>query len=91
MRTFLIINGNRSYLQNYFRGPGSVEELLKLAPDMYDITVFGAEQHPNYNRILLSPVHSPTRCSLLRFAKRRFSGSTPEPHSDSVSDRMTIG
>ncbi len=23
---------------------------------MYDITVFGAEPHPNYNRILLSPV-----------------------------------
>ena len=31
-------------------------ELLKLAPDRYDITVFGAEPHPNYNRILLSPV-----------------------------------
>ena len=28
----------------------------KLAPDLYDITVFGAEPHPNYNRILLSPV-----------------------------------
>jgi NAD(P)H-nitrite reductase large subunit len=23
-----------------------VEELLKLAPDLYDITVFGAEPHP---------------------------------------------
>jgi hypothetical protein len=33
-----------------------VEELLKLAPDFYDITVFGREPHPNYNRILLSPV-----------------------------------
>ena len=30
--------------------------LLKIAPDLYDITVFGAEPHPNYNRILLSPV-----------------------------------
>ena len=30
--------------------------MLKLAPDLYDITVFGAEPHPNYNRILLSPV-----------------------------------
>jgi assimilatory nitrate reductase catalytic subunit len=29
---------------------------LKIAPDLYDITVFGAEPHPNYNRILLSPV-----------------------------------
>jgi hypothetical protein len=34
----------------------AVEELLKIAPDLYDITVFGAEPHPNYNRILLSPV-----------------------------------
>ena len=37
-------------------GMRTVEELLKLAPDAYDITVFGAEPHPNYNRILLSPV-----------------------------------
>ncbi|MEK7738367.1 MAG: nitrite reductase large subunit NirB, partial [Pseudomonadota bacterium] len=34
----------------------SLEELLKIAPELYDITVFGAEPHPNYNRILLSPV-----------------------------------
>jgi nitrite reductase (NADH) large subunit len=34
----------------------TVEELLKLAPELYEITVFGAEPHPNYNRILLSPV-----------------------------------
>jgi hypothetical protein len=33
-----------------------LEELLKIAPSLYDITVFGAEPHPNYNRILLSPV-----------------------------------
>ena len=33
-----------------------LEELLKLAPDHYDITVFGAEPHGNYNRILLSPL-----------------------------------
>jgi hypothetical protein len=37
-------------------GVRTVEELLKIAPDLYDITVFGAEPHPNYNRILLSPV-----------------------------------
>jgi nitrite reductase (NADH) large subunit len=37
-------------------GMRTVEELLKLAPDMYRITVFGAEPHGNYNRILLSPV-----------------------------------
>lgn len=37
-------------------GVRALEELLKLTPDAYDITVFGAEPHPNYNRILLSPV-----------------------------------
>ena len=37
-------------------GMRTVEELLTLAPEMYDITVFGAEPHGNYNRILLSPV-----------------------------------
>ncbi|WP_338771739.1 FAD-dependent oxidoreductase [Massilia sp. METH4] len=37
-------------------GMRTVEELLALAPDLYDITVFGAEPHGNYNRILLSPV-----------------------------------
>ena len=29
---------------------------LKLSNELYDITVFGAEPHANYNRILLSPV-----------------------------------
>ncbi|MYM81669.1 FAD-dependent oxidoreductase [Duganella sp. FT50W] len=41
---------------NGMAGMRTVEELYKLAPDMYDITVFGAEPHGNYNRILLSPV-----------------------------------
>ena len=41
---------------NGMAGMRTVEELLKIAPDLYDITVFGAEPHPNYNRILLSPV-----------------------------------
>ena len=41
---------------NGMAGIRAVEELLKLAPELYDITVFGAEPHPNYNRILLSPV-----------------------------------
>jgi len=41
---------------NGMAGVRTIEELLKLAPDLYDITVFGAEPHPNYNRILLSPV-----------------------------------
>ena len=41
---------------NGMAGCRTLEELLKLEPEMYDITVFGAEPHPNYNRILLSPV-----------------------------------
>ena len=41
---------------NGMAGIRAVEELLKLAPDLYDITVIGAEPHVNYNRILLSPV-----------------------------------
>ena len=41
---------------NGMAGMRTVEELLKIAPDMYDITVFGAEPYGNYNRILLSPV-----------------------------------
>jgi nitrite reductase (NADH) large subunit len=41
---------------NGMAGVRAIEELLKLAPDLYDITVFGTEPHPNYNRILLSPV-----------------------------------
>ena len=41
---------------NGMAGVRAVEELLKIAPDLYDITIFGTEPHPNYNRILLSPV-----------------------------------
>lgn len=41
---------------NGMAGVRTLEELLKLAPDTYDITVFGSEPHPNYNRVLLSPV-----------------------------------
>ncbi len=41
---------------NGMAGVRTIEELIKVAPELYDITVFGAEPHPNYNRILLSPV-----------------------------------
>src|SRR5437016_9283878 len=41
---------------NGMAGVRTLEELLKIAPGRHDITVFGAEPHPNYNRILLSPV-----------------------------------
>jgi nitrite reductase (NADH) large subunit len=41
---------------NGMAGIRALEELLKIAPELYQVTVFGAEPHPNYNRILLSPV-----------------------------------
>jgi len=41
---------------NGMAGVRTLEEVLKLTPDLYDITVFGAEPYGNYNRILLSPV-----------------------------------
>jgi nitrite reductase (NADH) large subunit len=50
MKPKLVVVGNG------MAGMRTVEELLKLAPHAYDITVFGAEPHGNYNRILLSPV-----------------------------------
>jgi nitrite reductase (NADH) large subunit len=50
MKPALIVIGNG------MAGMRTVEELHKLAPDLYDITVFGAEPYGNYNRILLSPV-----------------------------------
>ena len=33
-----------------------LEELMDLAPDTFEITLFGAEPRGNYNRIMLSPV-----------------------------------
>ncbi len=50
MKQKLILIGNG------MAGVRTLEELLKADPDLYDITVFGSEPHPNYNRIMLSPV-----------------------------------
>ncbi|WP_438448322.1 nitrite reductase large subunit NirB [Gorillibacterium sp. sgz5001074] len=41
---------------NGMAGIQTVEHLLKLNPNRYEITVIGSEPHPNYNRILLSYV-----------------------------------
>ena len=41
---------------NGMAGIRAIEELLKYDSDLYDITVIGSEPHPNYNRIMLSPV-----------------------------------
>ncbi len=50
MKEKLVVIGNG------MAGIRTVEELLKLAPDMYEIVVFGEEPYGNYNRIMLSPV-----------------------------------
>lgn len=49
-RKHLVVIGNG------MAGMRTVEELLALDAQAYDITVFGAEPHGNYNRIMLSPV-----------------------------------
>ncbi len=37
-------------------GMKAIEEIIQIAPNMFDITIFGKEPYPNYNRILLSSV-----------------------------------
>jgi len=41
---------------NGMAGVRCVEEICALAPDLYEITIFGSEPRPNYNRIMLSKV-----------------------------------
>ena len=41
---------------NGMAGVHALEEILARAPNDYQVTVFGAEPHGNYNRIMLSPV-----------------------------------
>lgn len=41
---------------NGMAGMRTVDELIQSAPGRYEITVFGAEPHGNYNRIMLTPV-----------------------------------
>jgi nitrite reductase (NADH) large subunit len=41
---------------NGMAGMRTVEEILQRNPDKFDITVFGTEPQPNYDRIMLSPL-----------------------------------
>ncbi|KEZ78411.1 Nitrite reductase [NAD(P)H] large subunit [Salinisphaera hydrothermalis C41B8] len=41
---------------NGMAGLRVIEDLLELAPERYNVTVFGAEPQASYNRIMLSPV-----------------------------------
>ena len=47
---------NLVLIGNGMAGVRTLEEVLKLEPEKYNITVFGEEPYGNYNRILLSPV-----------------------------------
>jgi nitrite reductase (NADH) large subunit len=46
---------------NGMAGARVVEEILKRAPQMFDIVMFGAEPYGNYNRILLSNILNKTQ------------------------------
>ncbi|MEH7306664.1 nitrite reductase large subunit NirB [Neobacillus drentensis] len=41
---------------NGMAGVKTIEEIIKLSKETFEITIFGSEPHPNYNRILLSKV-----------------------------------
>lgn len=41
---------------NGMAGVRAIEEILKISNEEFQITIFGSEPHPNYNRILLSKV-----------------------------------
>ncbi len=46
---------------NGMAGARVVEEILKRSPDLFEITMFGAEPYGNYNRILLSNILNGTK------------------------------
>ncbi len=50
LRPHLVVVGNG------MAGCRAVEEILARDPDRFRITIFGAERHVNYNRIMLSPL-----------------------------------
>jgi len=58
MNVFPKIREKLVVVGNGMAGMRTIEELLKRAPDRYDIGVFGSEPHVNYDRILLSAVLS---------------------------------
>ena len=51
-----MLKENLVLIGNGMAGVRTLEELLKLEPERYNITVFGEEPYGNYNRIMLSPV-----------------------------------
>ncbi|HYZ21747.1 MAG TPA: nitrite reductase large subunit NirB [Rhodopila sp.] len=65
-RPHLILVGNG------MAGVRALEEIIQRAPDSFAITVFGAEPHGNYNRIMLSPVLA---------GEKTFEAITTHPHA----------
>ncbi len=55
-REHLVVIGNG------MAGCRAVEELIARDPTRYRVTIFGAEPHVNYNRIMLSPVLAGEKC-----------------------------
>lgn len=47
---------------NGMAGVRTIEGILKLAPEHFEITIFGEEPHPNYNRIKLSNILQGDTC-----------------------------
>ncbi|MDP4156552.1 MAG: FAD-dependent oxidoreductase, partial [Bacillota bacterium] len=41
---------------NGMAGVRTIEEIIKIAPEKFEITIFGKEPYPNYNRIKLSNI-----------------------------------
>ncbi len=80
MREKLILIGNG------MAGMRTLEELLKLDSDMYDITVFGTEPYPNYNRILLSPVLAGEKTidDIILNSREWYAENNIELHTDST-------
>ena len=52
---------------NGMAGVRTLEELLKIAPDLYDITVFGAEPHPTTTASCSRPCWPASRPSTRSF------------------------
>ena len=51
-----MLKQNLVLIGNGMAGVRTLEEVLKLDTDRFNITVFGEENYGNYNRIMLSPV-----------------------------------
>ena len=66
---------------NGMAGIRTVEELLGLDAQRFEITVFGAEPHGNYNRILLSPVLA---------GEKRFDDIVTHPREWYASNGITL-